>query len=315
MALYLITGGSGFIGSHTADEILRRGGEVRVLDNLSTGRRENLAHISNRIEFFELDIRELDAIRPAFEGVDYVVHLAALPSVPRSVADPITSNAINITGTLNVLVAARDAKVKRLVFSASSSAYGDNPEFPRRETQMPRPLSPYALGKLAGEYYCQLFTQLYGLETVALRYFNIFGPRQNHHSPYTGVLSIFITAFLKGETPTIFGDGEQSRDFTYVANAVKATLLASTAPGAAGKTINVGVGEQFTLNRTVAMLNEIMELNVKPEYGLPRAGDVRDSLADITLARQALGYEPDFLYEEGLRKTVEWYRQDLAAGR
>jgi len=315
MALYLITGGSGFIGSHTADEILRRGGEVRVLDNLSTGRRENLTHISNRIEFFELDIRELDAIRPAFEGVDYVVHLAALPSVPRSVADPITSNAINITGTLNVLVAARDAKVKRLVFSASSSAYGDNPEFPRRETQMPRPLSPYALGKLAGEYYCQLFTQLYGLETVALRYFNIFGPRQNHHSPYTGVLSIFITAFLKGETPTIFGDGEQSRDFTYVANAVKATLLACTAPGAAGKTINVGVGEQFTLNRTVAMLNEIMELNVKPEYGLPRAGDVRDSLADITLARQALGYEPDFLYEEGLRKTVEWYRQELAAGR
>ncbi|HLI30216.1 MAG TPA: SDR family oxidoreductase [Terriglobia bacterium] len=315
MALYLITGGSGFIGSHTADEILRRGGEVRVLDNLSTGRRENLAHISNRIEFFELDIRELDAIRPVFEGVDYVVHLAALPSVPRSVADPITSNAINITGTLNVLVAARDAKVKRLVFSASSSAYGDNPEFPRRETQMPRPLSPYALGKLAGEYYCQLFTQLYGLEAVALRYFNIFGPRQNHHSPYTGVLSIFITAFLKGETPTIFGDGEQSRDFTYVANAVKATLLACTAPGAAGKVINVGVGEQFTLNRTVAMLNEIMGLSVKPKYGPPRAGDVRDSLADITLARQALGYEPDFRYEEGLRKTIEWYRQELAAGR
>src|SRR5487761_749996 len=280
MSLYLITGGSGFIGSHMADELLRRGEKVRVLDNLSTGRKENLAHVSGQIEVCELDIRELDAIRPAFAGVDYVIHLAALPSVPRSVDDPVTSNSINITGTLNVLVAARDAKVKRLVFSASSSAYGDNPEFPRRETQMPRPLSPYALGKLAGEYYCQLFTQLYGLETVALRYFNIFGPRQNHHSPYTGVLSIFITALLRGETPTIFGDGEQS-----------------------------------PLNRTVALLNQIMGLNIKPKYGPSRAGDVHDSLADITVARQTLGYEPDFLYEEGLRKTVEWYRQELAAGR
>src|SRR5487761_40150 len=315
MSLYLITGGSGFIGSHMADELLRRGEKVRVLDNLSTGRKENLAHVSGQIEVCELDIRELDAIRPAFAGVDYVIHLAALPSVPRSVDDPVTSNSINITGTLNVLAAARDAKVKRLVFSASSSAYGDNPEFPRRETQMPRPLSPYALGKLAGEYYCQLFTQLYGLETVALRYFNIFGPRQNHHSPYTGVLSIFITSLLRGETPTIFGDGEQSRDFTYVANAVKATLLACTASGASGRVINVGVGEQFTLNRTVALLNQIMGLNIKPKYGPSRAGDVHDSLADITVARQTLGYEPDFLYEEGLRKTVEWYRQELAAGR
>ncbi len=315
MALYLITGGSGFIGSHMVDELLRRGEKVRVLDNLSTGRKENLAHVSSQIEFFELDIRDLDAIRPAFEGADYVIHLAALPSVPRSVADPVTANAINITGTLNVLVAARDAKVKRLVFSASSSAYGDNPEFPRRETQMPKPLSPYALGKLAGEYYCQLFTDLYGLETVALRYFNIFGPRQNHHSPYTGVLSIFITAMLRNETPTIFGDGEQSRDFTYVANAVKATLLACTAPGASGKVLNVGVGDQFTLNGTIKMLNEVMGLHTKPKYAPPRAGDVHDSLADITLARQFLGYEPDFRYEEGLRKTVEWYRQELAAGR
>ncbi|MGH9355554.1 MAG: SDR family oxidoreductase [Terriglobia bacterium] len=315
MSLYLITGGSGFIGSHMVDELLRRGEKVRVLDNLSTGRKENLAHVKDRIEFLELDIRELESIRAAFAGADYVIHLAALASVPRSVADPITSNSVNITGTLNVLVAARDANVKRLVFSASSSAYGDNPEFPRQETQMPRPLSPYALGKLAGEYYCQLFTQLYGLETVLLRYFNIFGPRQNHHSPYTGVLSIFITQLLRGETPTIFGDGEQSRDFTYVANAVKATLLACTAPGAAGRIINVGVGEQFTLNCTVAMLNKVMALNVDPKFGPPRAGDVHDSLADITVARQVLGYKPDFLYEEGLRKTVEWYRQELAAGR
>ncbi len=315
MALYLITGGSGFIGSHMVDELLRRGEKVRVLDNLSTGRKENLAHASSEIDFFELDIRDLDAIRPAFEGADYVIHLAALPSVPRSVADPVTANAINITGTLNVLVAARDAKVKRLVFSASSSAYGDNPEFPRRETQMPKPLSPYALGKLAGEYYCQLFTALYGLETVALRYFNIFGPRQNHHSPYTGVLSIFITGMLRNETPTIFGDGEQSRDFTYVANAVQATLLACSAPRAGGTVINVGVGEQFTLNRTVEMLNEIMGLRMKPKYAPARAGDVHDSLADISLARRRLGYEPGFRYEEGLRKTVEWYREELAAGR
>ncbi len=315
MAHYLVTGGSGFIGSHAVDELLRRGERVRVLDNLSTGRKQNVAHILDRIEFFEMDIRDLESIRPAFTGVDYVIHLAALPSVPRSVEDPVTTNDINIGGTLNVLIAARDAKVKRLVFSASSSAYGDNPEFPRVETQAPRPLSPYALTKLAGEYYCQLFAMLYGLETVSLRYFNIFGPRQNHNSPYTGVLSIFITALLRNQVPVIFGDGEQSRDFTYVANAVEATLLACVAPGAAGQVINVGVGEQFTLNQTVAMLNRIMGLNVKARYGPPREGDVRDSLADISLARRLLEYKPGFRYEEGLRRTVEWYREELAAGR
>lgn len=312
MATYLVTGGSGFIGSHTVDELLRRGESVRVLDNLATGRRENLDHVRDRIDFYEVDIRDLEKIRPAFAGVDYVVHLAALPSVPRSVADPLTSNAVNIDGTLNVLLAARDAKVKRVAFAASSSAYGDNPEFPRVETQIPRPLSPYALTKLAGEYYCELFTRLYGLEAVALRYFNIFGPRQNPDSPYTGVLSIFISFYIRGKTPIIYGDGEQSRDFTYVANAVKATLLACTAPGAAGKNINVGVGEQFTLNRTIALLNQIFGKEVKPDYGPPREGDVRDSLADITLAREALGYKPDVRYEDGLRRTVEWYRKELA---
>lgn len=311
MALYLITGGSGFIGSHVVDELLRRGDKVRVIDNLLTGRRENLDHVRDRIEFHELDIRDLEKIRPAFEGVSYVIHLAALPSVPRSVEDPITSNAININGTLNVLVAARDAKVKRLVFAASSAAYGDNPEFPRVETQATRPLSPYGLTKLAGEYYCQLFTQLYGFETAALRYFNIFGPRQNPYSPYTGVLTIFISAYLQGKTPTIFGDGEQSRDFTFVANCVQATLLACTAPAAAGKVINVGVGEQFTLNRTIALLNKILGKAVKPAYGPPRDGDVKDSLADISLARKVLGYEPQVRYEDGLRKTVEWYRGEL----
>lgn len=318
MALYLVTGGSGFIGSHVVDELLRRGERVRVLDNLLTGRKENLDRVRDRIEIFELDIRDLDKIRPAFEGVDYVVHLAALPSVPRSVADPVTANAINIDGTLNVLVAARDAKARRLVFAASAAAYGDGPEMPRVETQTPRPLSPYGLGKLAGEYYCQLFTRLYGFEAVALRYFNIFGPRQNPYSPYTGVLTLFISAFLRGNVPTVFGDGEQSRDFTYVANCVAATLLALTAPDAAGKVINVGTGVQFTLNQTVKLLKEITGSSVTPQYGPARAGDVRESLADISLARRILGYAPAVSYPEGLAQTVAWYRQELCdavAGR
>ncbi len=312
MAVYLVTGGSGFIGSHVVDELLRRGETVRVLDNLSTGRRQNLSKVIDRIEFFELDIRNLEKIRPVFAGVDYVIHLAALPSVPRSVKDPLTSNAVNIDGTLHVLLASRDARVKRLVFAASSSAYGDNPILPRVETHIPHPLSPYALGKLTGEYYCRLFTDLYGLECVALRYFNIFGPRQNPDSPYSGVLSLFIAAYIRGQTPTIFGDGEQSRDFTYVPNCVQATLLASQAAGAAGKVMNVGVGRSHTLNQTVEMLNDIFGRKVVPSYGPPREGDVRESLADISLARQTLGYEPKVHYAEGLRKTVEWYRRELA---
>jgi nucleoside-diphosphate-sugar epimerase len=315
MSLYLVTGGSGFIGSHMVDELLRRGERVRVLDNLSTGRQQNLSHVADRIEFHELDIRNLQQIQSLFSGVDYVIHLAAIPSVPRSVKDPLTSNSVNIDGTLHVLLAARDAGVKRLVFAASSSAYGDNPVLPRVETHAPRPLSPYGLTKLAGEYYCQLFTNLYGFETVALRYFNIFGPRQNPDSPYTGVLSLFIAAYIRGQVPVIFGDGEQSRDFTYVANAVKATLSACTAPGAAGKVINVGVGENFTLNRTIQLLNEIFGRQVQPQYQPPREGDVRESLANISVARHTLGYEPDFRYEDGLRKTVEWYRTELVKGQ
>jgi nucleoside-diphosphate-sugar epimerase len=311
MAVYLVTGGSGFIGSHVVDELLSRGETVRVLDNLATGRKQNLAGVMDRIEFHELDIRELEKIRPVFSGVDYVIHLAALPSVPRSVKDPLTSNAVNIDGTLHVLLAARDAGVKRLVFAASSSAYGDNPVLPRVETHNPRPLSPYALGKLTGEYFCKLFTNLYGLECVALRYFNIFGPRQNPDSPYSGVLSLFIAAYIRGESPTIFGDGEQSRDFTYVSNCVQATLLASRARGAAGEVINVGVGQSHTLNRTVEMLNEIFGRKIAPTYGPARPGDVRESLADISLARQTLGYEPEVQYTEGLRQTVEWYRAEL----
>jgi len=312
MTSYLVTGGAGFIGSNLVDELLRRGHKVCALDNLSTGRRENLAGARERIDFFEADICNPETILPCFAGVDYVIHLAALPSVPRSVADPLSANRVNIEGTLNVLLGARDTGVKRVVFAASSAAYGDNPILPRVESHEPRPLSPYALTKLTGEYYCQIFTRLYGLKAVALRYFNIFGPRQNPHSQYTGVLSKFIAAYIKGTTPTIFGDGEQSRDFTYIDNVVDATLRACTAPDAPGKVINVGVGGRSTLNQTIALLNQIFGKQVTPHYDPPRSGDVLHSQADISLARQVLGYEPTVPYEQGLRKTVEWYRAELA---
>lgn len=314
MSLYLVTGGAGFIGSHVVDELLRRGESVRVLDNLSTGHVENLAAAKPKIDFHEADIRDLEAIRPLFVGVDYVVHLAAIPSVPRSVEDPLTSNAVNLDGTLNVLVAARDAGAKRLVFSASSAAYGDHPELPRVETQEPRPLSPYALAKLASEYYCQIFTRVYGLEAVALRYFNIFGPRQAPDSPYSGVLSLFISAYLRGATPTIYGDGEQSRDFTYVDNAVSATLGACTASSVAvGKVINVGTGERHTLNEIICMLNEVLGKEMTPRYEAPRVGDVKHSHADISRARGLLGYKPKVSFHEGLQRTVDWFRSTAAS--
>jgi nucleoside-diphosphate-sugar epimerase len=313
MALYLVTGGAGFIGSHVVDELLRRGHRVRVLDNLSTGHAENLAAARMKIDFQEKDIRNLEAIRPCFAGVDYVIHLAAIPSVPRSIKDPLTSNGVNLDGTLNVLVAARDASVKRVVFSGSSSAYGDHPVLPRVESQKSRPLSPYALAKLASEYYCRIFTQLYGLETVALRYFNIFGPRQAPDSPYSGVLSLFISAYLRGETPIIYGDGEQSRDFTYVDNVVSATLLACERSEAVGKVINVGTGERHTLNEIIPLLNRILGKQVKPHYEAPRVGDVMHSHADITLARELLGYQPKVQFEQGLENTVDWFRSNPAS--
>lgn len=308
MPTYLVTGAAGFIGSNIVEELVRRGETVRALDNLATGHMENLTPVRQKIQWHEADIRELESIRPDFEGVDYVIHLAAIPSVPRSVADPLTSNAVNIDGTLNVLLAARDAGVKRLVFAASSAAYGDHPALPRVETQELRPLSPYALTKLAGEYYCRIFTQVYGLETVALRYFNIFGPRQSPDSPYSGVLSLFISAYMQGKTPVIYGDGEQSRDFTYIENTVDATLRACTAPNAPGHVINVGTGERHTLNETIRILNGIFGAQITPRYDAPRAGDVQHSHADISLARKLLGYEPKVRFEEGLRKTVDWFR-------
>ena len=313
MARYLVTGGAGFIGSHVVRELVARGEEVRVLDDLSTGRLENLPAVSDRITVSQVDICDPESIRPLFVGVNYVIHLAALPSVARSVADPAGTNAVNLDGTLHVLLAARDAGVKRLIFAASAAAYGDNPTLPRSELQTPNPLSPYALTKLAGEYYCRIFTRIYGLETVALRFFNIFGPGQNPESPYTGVLSKFITAYVRKTTPVIFGDGEQSRDFTYVANVVQAVLLACEAPDVPGKVINIGVGRSYTLNETIALLNAIFGREVIPRYDPPRAGDVLHSRADISLARQVLGYEPRVFFEQGMRETVDWYRSVLAA--
>ncbi|HET9178360.1 MAG TPA: SDR family oxidoreductase [Terriglobia bacterium] len=313
MSTYLVTGGAGFIGSNVIGELVRRGETVRVLDNLATGHIENLASVREKIEWHQADIRNLESIRPDFEGVDYIIHLAAIPSVPRSVEDPLTSNAVNIDGTLNVLLAARDAGAKRVVFSASSAAYGDHPALPRVESQEPRPLSPYALTKLAGEYYCKIFAQVYGLETVSLRYFNIFGPHQSPDSAYSGVLSLFIAAYVNGNTPTILGDGEQSRDFTYIANAVDATLRACTAPKASGQVINVGTGERHTLNETIKILNRIFDRQVTPHYGPVRAGDVQHSHADISLARQLLSYEPGVRFEEGLRKTVDWFRSSRSS--
>jgi nucleoside-diphosphate-sugar epimerase len=308
LALYLVTGGAGFIGSHTVEELVRRGETVRVLDDLSTGRKENLASVADKIDFREGDIRELDAIRPLFDGVDYVIHFAAASSVLRSIREPVATTQVNLMGTLHILVAARDAHVKRMVMACTGAVYGDNPVLPRVETQMPDPLSPYAIVKLAGEYFGQVFNRLFGLEFVALRYFNIFGPRQNPLSQYSGVLSKFIRAYLTGQTPSIHGTGEQSRDFTYVANVVDATLRACQAREAPGKVINVGTGRGSTLNETIGLLNKIVGVQVTPEHEPPRVGDFMHSTADITVARKVLGYEPLVDFEEGLRRTVEWMR-------
>jgi nucleoside-diphosphate-sugar epimerase len=310
MALYLVTGGAGFIGSSMVREILRRGERVRVLDNFATGHRNNLAEVLHQIELCELDIADLARVRSACEGADYVLHLAALASVPRSVQDPLTTHRVNVDGTLNVLLAARDAKVRRVVYAASSSAYGDTPTRPKRETMPANPISPYGVSKLAAEMYCQVFMQVYGLETVCVRYFNIFGPRQDPTSPYSAVLSLFISALLEGKRPTIFGDGEQSRDFTYVDNAVDASLRACTAAGAAGSVLNVATGERHTLNETLASLQKIIGSTVEPVHAPPRSGDIRHSQADISLARELLGYRPVISFEEGLKRTVAWYREN-----
>ena len=314
MANYLITGIAGFIGSNLARTLLARGENVRGVDNFATGKRENIAEISGRLDFREADLLDLDAMRQACQGMDYVLHQAAIASVPRSVADPLGSNRANVDGTLNLLVAARDAKVKRVVFAASSSAYGDTPTLPKHEEMPANPISPYAVSKLAGELYLQSFWRVYGLETVCLRYFNIFGPRQDPNSPYSGVLARFITSMLRGEQPTIFGDGEQSRDFTYVDNAVAANLQACTTPAAqaVGRVFNIATGHQATLNQTVAVLRGITGYQGPVQYGAERTGDIKHSFADISLAQKHLGYRPSVGFEDGLKRTVAWYQEQGA---
>jgi len=310
MALYLITGIGGFIGSSLARALLSRGEHVRGVDNFSTGNPENISEILDRIDFRKADILDLGAMHKACAGVDFVLHQAAIPSVPKSVLDPLGSNQANIDGTVNVLVAARDATVKRVVYAASSSAYGDTPTLPKHEAMRPDPISPYAVAKLASEHYMISFYRCYGLETVALRYFNIFGPRQDPSSPYSGVLAKFITRMLHGEQPAIFGDGEQSRDFTYIDNAVEANLLACKAPAgqAAGQVFNVATGRRVTLNETFELLQGLTSYTGQPKYEPERGGDIKHSLADIAKAKAGLGYQVEVDFEEGLRRTVQWYR-------
>lgn len=313
MALYLVTGVAGFIGSNIARELLRRGEQVRGFDNFETGKRENLSDLDSRIEFREINLLDARRIAEFCRGVDYILHQAAIPSVPRSVEEPVASHNANITGTLNVLMAAREAKVRRVVYAASSSAYGDTPTLPKHEAMLPNPISPYAVQKLAGELYMTSFYRVYGLETVSLRYFNIFGPYQDPTSQYSGVLAKFIAQMLAGKDCTIFGDGEQSRDFTYVENAVDANLLACRAPEerVAGRVFNVATGERFSLNETFRILADIVRYKGRPQYATPRAGDVKHSLADISKAKEAMGYEPSVRFEEGLRRTVEWYKETM----
>src|SRR5271163_378611 len=317
MAVYLITGIGGFIGSSLARELLQRGEQVRGVDNFSTGKRENLAQILPQIDFREADILDLDAMKSACAGVDYVLHQAAIPSVPKSVLDPLGSNRANVDGTVNLLVAARDAKVKRVVYAASSSAYGDTPTLPKREDMTPSPISPYAVAKLTGELYMTSFWRCYGLETVSLRYFNIFGPRQDPTSQYSGVLARFITQMLKGEQPTIYGDGSQSRDFTYVDNVVHANLLACKAPAneVAGKVFNVATGTRIDLNEMFGVLKKLTGYPGEVKHGPDRAGDVKHSLADLSRAEKHLGYKPQVNFEQGLRRTVDWYRTQEQSAR
>jgi nucleoside-diphosphate-sugar epimerase len=317
MALYLVTGVAGFIGSSIARALLAQGDQVRGVDNFSSGKQENIAEILGRVDFHEADLLDMDAMRRACAGVDCVFHEAAIPSVPKSVKDPLGSNQANVDGTVNVLIAARDAKAKRVVYAASSSAYGDTPTLPKHEDMKPSPISPYAVAKLASEYYMVSFYRCYGLETVCLRYFNIFGPRQDPTSPYSGVLAKFITQMLSGEQPTIFGDGSQSRDFTYIDNAVHANLLAAKAPAAkvAGGVFNVATGTRADLNETFQILKKLTGYSGDVKYGPEREGDVKHSLADISSAEKHLGYKPEVDFEEGLRRTVEWYRgENKAAG-
>jgi nucleoside-diphosphate-sugar epimerase len=312
MDKFLVTGGAGFIGSNLCKRLVAEGCFVRVVDNLLTGKRSNLAPILDKIEFIEADMGDPEVARAAMQGIDVVFHEGALPSVPRSVDDPVSSHQHCVDATFALLIAARDARVKRFVYAASSSAYGDTPTSPKVETIRPDPLSPYAVGKLVGEYYCSVFAKVYGLETICLRYFNVFGPQQDPASQYAAAIPAFITAILKDQPPTIYGDGEQSRDFTYIDNVVHANLLAARATKTAGQVVNVACGEAVTVNAIIAMINRLLGKDVKPVYVPPRAGDIKHSLADITAARKLLGFEPVVLFREGLERSIDWYRKNLA---
>jgi UDP-N-acetylglucosamine/UDP-N-acetylgalactosamine 4-epimerase len=307
MASYLVTGGAGFIGSHLVEELLHRGQKVRVLDNFSTGKRENLHGLMDQIELIEGDIRSYHIVREAVQGIDFVLHQGALPSVPRSINDPITTNEVNVGGTLNVLDASKDAGVKRVVYASSSSVYGPDPELPVREDMTPQPVSPYAVAKLTGEKYCHVFSRVYGLETVALRYFNIFGPRQDPNTQYSAFIPKFVVGIMNGQSLTIDGDGEQAKDFTYVSNVVEANLLALEAEGVSGEVFNVGCGQSTSVNEVVGHIRQISNSQGEISYGPSRTGDVPRSLADISRAREKLGYSPQVLLREGLEHVALWF--------
>jgi len=306
---FLVTGGAGFIGSHLAEELVQRGHQVRIVDDFSTGKKKNIASFLDKIELIEGDIRDIEVCRQAAKGMDFVLHQAALTSVPYSIENPLLTNEINIKGTLNLLLASRDAAVQRYVFASSAAVYGDDPHLPKKEEVVGASLSPYALSKRVGEMFCQLFTRTFGLSTVCLRYFNIFGPRQDPASQYASVIPLFISRMLKNEKPVIFGDGEQTRDFLFVSNVVEANMLAVKADSLEGEVFNIGYGEETSINELTRKINEILKMNIRPAYDEPRPGDIKGSFADISWARKMLKYEPTVDFSEGLKRTIRWYEE------
>lgn len=311
---YLVTGGAGFIGSHLVERLVAMGASVRVLDDFSTGKRTNLDRFLSKIELLEGDIRLARVCAAACQGVDVVLHEAALPSVPKSLSDPATTHEVNVNGTLNMLIAARDAGVRRFIYAASSSAYGETPTLPKIETIPPEPLSPYAVQKLLGELYCQVFCRCYGLQTLSLRYFNVFGPRQDPTSQYAAAIPAFVTAILRGEPPVVYGDGEQTRDFTHVENVVAANLMGARAPRTCGEVLNIACGEHVSVNQVIREINRLLKREVKPKYVPARTGDIRDSWADISLAQRAIGYRPTVSFADGLTRAIDWYAKETLCG-